>query len=97
MEESEQIFAHRPYGLADFRFPVCLRRTSFLLSAFRNSSFIHCIMARQFKTVRFFVLMALAPFLVCGAVAFFTERATHGQTDEERAAYALYHKTHPTP
>jgi hypothetical protein len=33
--------------------------------------------------------MALAAFIVCGAVAFFTERAAHGRTAAERAAYAL--------
>ena len=47
------------------------------------------MMAREFKPVRFFVLAALAAFLVCGAVAFFAERAKHGRTGEERAAYAL--------
>lgn len=45
-------------------------------------------MARQFKPVRFFVLMALLAFLACGAVAFFTQRAAHGRTPEERAGYA---------
>jgi hypothetical protein len=46
-------------------------------------------MAREFKPVRFVVLMALMAFLVCGAVAFYTARAKHGRTGEERAAYAL--------
>ena len=49
-------------------------------------------MAREFKPVRFFVLMAVAAFLVCGAVAFFTKRAEYGRTPEERAAYALGEK-----
>ena len=46
-------------------------------------------MAREFKPVRFFVLMALAAFIVCGVTAFYTHRATHGRTSWERAAYAL--------
>ena len=45
-------------------------------------------MAREFKPVRFFVLMAIAVFIVCGVVAFFTQRAAHGRTAEERATYA---------
>ncbi len=44
-------------------------------------------MARQFKPVRFFVLMALMAFIAFGAVAFFTQRAAHGRTSEARAAY----------
>ncbi len=40
-----------------------------------------------FKPVRFFVLMALLAFITCGAVAFFTQRAAHGHTPEERTAY----------
>jgi hypothetical protein len=46
-------------------------------------------LARQFKPLRFFVLMALAAFLACGATAFFTHRAEHGRTKEERAAYVV--------
>jgi hypothetical protein len=46
-------------------------------------------MAREFKPVRFFVLMALAAFVVCGVTAFYTHRAAHGRTAEERAAYAI--------
>ncbi len=49
-------------------------------------------MPTQFKPVRFFVLMALAVLIVCGAVAFFTERAAHGRTAAERTAYALGEK-----
>ncbi len=44
-------------------------------------------MAREFKPVRFFVLMGLAAFVVYGVTAFYTHRATHGRTAEERAAY----------
>jgi hypothetical protein len=44
-------------------------------------------MARQFKPVRFFVLMGLAAFIVCGVTVFYTHRAAHGRTAEERAAY----------
>jgi hypothetical protein len=46
-------------------------------------------MPSQFKPVRFFVLMALAVFLACAAVAFFNQRAAHGRTPAERAGYAL--------
>jgi hypothetical protein len=44
-------------------------------------------MARQFKPVRFFVMMAAAAFVVCGVTAFYTHRAAHGRTAEERSAY----------
>lgn len=46
-------------------------------------------MAREFKPVRFFVLMALAAFVVSGVTSFYTHRAAHGRTAEERAAYAI--------
>jgi hypothetical protein len=49
-------------------------------------------MARQFKPVRFFVLMALLAFVVCGVTAFYTHRAAHGRTSEERAAYSIGEK-----
>ena len=44
-------------------------------------------MAREFKPLRFFVMMAVAAFMVCGVTAFYTHRAAHGRTEEERAAY----------
>jgi hypothetical protein len=43
-------------------------------------------MPREFKPVRFFVMMAAAAFVVCGVAAFYTYRAAHGRTPEERAA-----------
>src|SRR3954453_6107808 len=46
-------------------------------------------MAREFKPVRFFVMMGLLAFFVCGVTAFYTHRAAHGRTPEERAAYAI--------
>ena len=55
----------------------------------------HCLwlsllaMAREFKPVRFFVMMALAAFVVCGVTAFYTHRAAHGRTAEERSAYLI--------
>jgi hypothetical protein len=49
-------------------------------------------MARQFKPVRFFVMMAAAAFVVCGVTVFYTHRAAHGRTAEERAAYAIGEK-----
>jgi hypothetical protein len=45
-------------------------------------------MAREFKPVRFFVMMAVAAFIVCGVTAFYTHRAEHGRTPEERQAYS---------
>ena len=49
-------------------------------------------MARQFKPVRFFVMMAVLAFLVCGVTAFYTHRAAHGRTSEERSAYVVGEK-----
>ena len=46
-------------------------------------------MAREFKPIRFFVLAAIVAFFACGTVAFFTKRAEHGRTPEQRQAYAL--------
>jgi len=46
-------------------------------------------MARQFKPVRFFVLIALVAFITCGVIAFSTKRAAHGRSPAERAGYAL--------
>jgi hypothetical protein len=45
--------------------------------------------ARQFKPLRFFVMMAVAAFVVCGVTAFYTHRGAHGRTPEERAAYVI--------
>jgi hypothetical protein len=47
------------------------------------------VVAREFKPVRFFAMMALAAFVVCGVTAFYTQRAAHGRTAEERSAYAI--------
>ncbi len=49
-------------------------------------------MAREFKPVRFFVLMGVAAFIVCGVTAFYTHRAEHGRTSEERSAYFVGEK-----
>jgi hypothetical protein len=49
-------------------------------------------MAREFKPVRFFVMMAAAAFVVCGVTAFYTHRAAHGRTADERAAYQIGEK-----
>jgi hypothetical protein len=48
--------------------------------------------AREFKPLRFFVMMAAAAFVVCGVTAFYTHRAAHGRTPEERAAYWIGEK-----
>jgi hypothetical protein len=49
-------------------------------------------MARQFKPLRFFVLIGLAAFIVCGVAVFYSHRTAHGTTAEERAAYELGQK-----
>jgi len=49
-------------------------------------------MAREFKPVRFFVMIAVAAFVVCGVTAFYTHRVAHGRTAEERAAYEIGEK-----
>jgi hypothetical protein len=49
-------------------------------------------MARQFKPMRFFVMMAAAVFVVCGVSAFYTHRAANSRTAGERAAYAIGQK-----
>jgi hypothetical protein len=49
-------------------------------------------MAREFKPVRFFVMMAVALFVVCGVTAFYTHRGAHGRTAEERQAYWIGEK-----
>jgi len=49
-------------------------------------------MAREFKAVRFFVMMATAALVVCGVTAFYTQRTAHGRTAQERAAYAIGEK-----
>ena len=50
------------------------------------------LMAREFKPVRFLVMMAVAAFIVCGVTAFYTYRAEHGRTAEERQAYWIGEK-----
>jgi len=49
-------------------------------------------MDSEFKPVRFFVMMGAAAFIVCGVTAFYTHRAAHGRTAEERAAYWIGEK-----
>ena len=49
-------------------------------------------MIRQFKPVRFFVLMGVAAFIVCGVAVFYSHRTAHGTTAEERAAYEIGEK-----
>jgi hypothetical protein len=46
-------------------------------------------MARQFNPMRFFILMALLAFIVCGVTAFYTRRTAHGRTSEERSAWFI--------
>jgi len=54
-------------------------------------------MPREFKPVRFFVLMGVAAFVVCGVTVFYTHRAAHGRTAEERAAYEIGEKAASNP
>jgi hypothetical protein len=49
-------------------------------------------MPREFKSVRFFVMMGVAAFVVCGVTVFYTHRAEYGRTAEERAAYWIGEK-----
>jgi hypothetical protein len=49
-------------------------------------------MRREFKPLRFFVMVAVAAFVLCGVIAFYTHRAAHGRTSEERAAYGIGEK-----
>ena len=49
-------------------------------------------MTRDFKPVRFFVMMAVVAFIVCMVTAFYTHRAEHGRTAEERQAYWIGEK-----
>jgi hypothetical protein len=49
-------------------------------------------MARQFKPVRFLVMIGLAAFAVCGVAVFYTHRGAGGRTVEERAAYEIGEK-----
>ena len=46
----------------------------------------------EFKPVRFFVMMAVAAFIVCGVTVFYTKRSVHGRTAEERQAYWIGEK-----
>jgi hypothetical protein len=47
---------------------------------------------REFKPVRFFAMMGVAAFIVCGVTAFYTKRAERGRTAEERQAYWIGEK-----
>src|SRR5512133_2907987 len=49
-------------------------------------------MPREFKPLRFFVMMAVAAFVVCAVTAFYTHRAAYGRTPEERTAYWIGEK-----
>ena len=44
-------------------------------------------MIRQFKPVRFSVLVGLVALIVCGVAVFYTHRTAHATTAETRAAY----------
>src|SRR5437763_5760383 len=68
------------------------RRTKVLPTIITYDS-MGAVMARQFKPVRFFVMMAMAAFVVCAVTAFYTHRAAHGRTPEERAASAIGEET----
>jgi hypothetical protein len=46
-------------------------------------------MPRQFHPVRFFVIMAVVVFIASGITSFYTHRAKHGLSSDERAGYAV--------
>ena len=46
-------------------------------------------MPRQFHPVRFFVMMAVVVFIASGVTSFYTHRAKHGLSNDERAGYAV--------
>src|SRR3982750_1390244 len=46
-------------------------------------------MARKFKPLRFFILMAIAVFIGTAVTSFYTYRAAHGRNGDERAGYAI--------
>jgi hypothetical protein len=48
--------------------------------------------AQRIQAAAFFVLMAIAAFVVCGVTAFYTHRAAYGKTAEERAAFWIGEK-----
>jgi hypothetical protein len=45
------------------------------------------VLARQFKPVRFSVLIGAVAILACGVAVLYTHHTAHGTTAEERAAY----------
>src|ERR1700757_2992425 len=54
-------------------------------------------MAREFKPVRSFVLLGVAALIACSVAVFYTHRAAHGRTAEERAAYDIGEKAGEQP
>lgn len=46
-------------------------------------------MPREFKPLRFFVLVALVVFVATGLTSFYTHRAAQGRTADERAGYVI--------
>lgn len=54
-------------------------------------------MAREFKPVRSFVLMGVTALIACSVAVFYTHRAAHGRTAEERAAYDIGEKAGEQP
>jgi hypothetical protein len=84
------IFASRVGTNAEFRGVVAAGRRSCPQES-RVIGYLK-LMAREFKTVRFFVMIAVAAFIVCGVTAFYTHRAEYGRTAEERQAYWIGEK-----
>ena len=73
-----------------------LREERSLIASARLTHFsteVECdVMPRKFKPLRFFVMVAVAAFVVCGVTAFYTQRTAHGRTPEEQAAYWIGEK-----
>ena len=66
--------------------------TTYVLPATITCDWLAKLIPREFKPVRFFVMMAVAAFIVCGVTVFYTKRAVHGRTAEERQAYWIGEK-----
>src|SRR5215475_12246899 len=63
------------------------RVATYVLPATIACDWLAKLIPREFKPIRFFVMMAVAAFIVCGVTAFYTKRAEHGRTAAERQGY----------
>jgi hypothetical protein len=80
--------------------PECVETSGDVIKEFLRDSRYgvkRLVMAKKFMTVRFFVLIGVAAFVVCGVAVYCTHRAAHGRTAEERAAYEIGEKAGEQP